>query len=69
MKMDKINRLFVFCVVAVALALPVLAQDGANGQSSTQVTKVPAGQKQKVKGVIVKRDVDDFIVRDDRQSD
>lgn len=61
MKIDKINRLFVFCVVAIALALPVLAQDG---QSPTQVQKVPAGQKQKVKGVIVKRDVDDFIIRD-----
>ncbi len=66
MKMDKINRLFVFCVVAIALALPVPAQDGANGQSSTQVQKVPAGQKQRVKGVIVKRDVDNLIVRDDR---
>ncbi|MEP7270412.1 MAG: OmpA family protein [Acidobacteriota bacterium] len=59
MKINKINRLFALFVIAAAIALPVLAQD-------TQVSRVPAGQRQKIQGVIVKRDVDNFVLRDER---
>ncbi|MCS6874339.1 MAG: OmpA family protein [Pyrinomonadaceae bacterium] len=43
-------------VLGVALSLSVLAQDA--------IRKVPAGQKMKVKGVVIARDKDRLIVRD-----
>jgi outer membrane protein OmpA-like peptidoglycan-associated protein len=43
---------------------PVLAQDTAKPAEQQQTVKVAAGTKQKIKGVIVSRDADNFILRD-----
>ncbi len=48
------------------MAFPVLAQSTGNQEGGPQILRVPAGQKQKIKGVIVKRDVDNFVLRDER---
>ena len=68
MSRNRMSVLFAFLVMVVGCALPVLAQDASKPASDggTQVMKVPAGQKQKIRGVIVKRDVDHFIVRDEQ---
>jgi hypothetical protein len=51
--------------LALSLSLPVAAQEAANAQSdSTRLSRVPAGQKQRLRGVIVKREADSFILRD-----
>src|SRR5262245_50458992 len=51
--------------LTLGLSLPVAAQGAANTQSdSTRVNRVPAGQKQRLRGVIVKREADSFILRD-----
>ncbi len=52
--------------LVIGLSMPVLAQDtnkAAQSDSSRQV-RVPAGQKQKMRGVILKRGADNFIMRD-----
>lgn len=51
----KVKKIFLV-VLGVALSLSVLAQDA--------IRKVPAGQKMKVKGVVIARDKDRLIVRD-----
>ena len=68
MNRNRISAFFAFLVIVAGCALPVSAQatSTAASQDSAQVMKVPAGQKQKIRGVIVKRDVDNFIVRDER---
>ena len=64
----KSNRFgLALCGLALAVA-PAFAQDAAkdaksNAQNANLVKMVP-GQKAKVAGVIVKRDADNFIVRD-----
>jgi outer membrane protein OmpA-like peptidoglycan-associated protein len=45
--------------LALGLSLPAAAQDDA-----ARVSRVPAGQKQQLRGVIVKREADSFILRD-----
>lgn len=55
--------------LALCLSVPALAQDQKASEQkeksdSTSVVKVPAGSKQKIKGVIVRRDADNFILRD-----
>jgi outer membrane protein OmpA-like peptidoglycan-associated protein len=67
MNRDRISAFFAFLVLVAVCALPVSAQDTSQAvsQDNTQVMKVPAGQKQKIRGVIVKRDVDNFIVRNE----
>jgi outer membrane protein OmpA-like peptidoglycan-associated protein len=54
--------------LVLGLSMPAFAQDtnktkSAQGDSSRQV-RIPAGQKTKVRGVILKRDADNFIMRD-----
>src|SRR5262249_34851510 len=52
----------------LALGLPAAAQDASKAKSAqsdtNRVVRIPAGQKQTVRGVIVKRDADSFILRD-----
>ncbi|MCG3162976.1 MAG: hypothetical protein JMDDDDMK_04345 [Acidobacteria bacterium] len=56
------------CGIVLGLSLPVVAQETSKEKSaqsdSSRVVRVPAGQKQKVRGVIIKRDADNFILRD-----
>jgi outer membrane protein OmpA-like peptidoglycan-associated protein len=47
----------------VVVGVPALAQDSAKADSS-QVVKIPTGVKKKVAGTIVRRDADNFILRD-----
>ena len=56
----------VFFGLILGLSLPALAQETdkvAQGDSS-RVVRVPAGQKQSIRGIIVKREADGFIMRD-----
>lgn len=46
----------------ISLSIPVMAQDDQADQSRT--VKLPAGTKQKVRGVILRRDADYFVMRD-----
>ncbi|MGE0101703.1 MAG: OmpA family protein [Blastocatellales bacterium] len=48
--------------ILIGLSLPVMAQDDQVDQS--RMVKVPAGVKQKIRGVIIKRDADSFVLRD-----
>jgi outer membrane protein OmpA-like peptidoglycan-associated protein len=60
------RNLIGLAMLSLALSLPAFAQEAnksAQGDSSRAV-RVPAGQKQKIRGVIVKRDADSFIMRD-----
>jgi len=66
MNRNRISAFFAFLVIVAVCALPVSAQDKAASQDNAQVMKVPAGQKEKIRGVILRRDVDNFIVRDER---
>jgi outer membrane protein OmpA-like peptidoglycan-associated protein len=51
--------------LTLGLSLPAAAQETANAQSDTsRLSRIPAGQKQKLRGVIVKREADSFILRD-----
>lgn len=54
--------------LALSLSTPALAQDGAKEKGAAadqgRAVKVAAGTKQKIKGVIVSRDADNFILRD-----
>src|SRR5262245_20274478 len=57
--------------LALSLSLPAAAQETANAQNaqnaqndSSRVSRIPAGQKQRLRGVIVKREADSFILRD-----
>ncbi len=52
--------------LTLGLSLPAVAQVTDKGAQvdSGRVVSVPAGQKQKYRGVIVKRDADSFILRD-----
>src|SRR5689334_19287054 len=64
MKRNLIGLLSLFGL-ALSLSLPAAAQETANAQSdSSRVSRVPAGQKQRLRGVIVKREADSFILRD-----
>jgi outer membrane protein OmpA-like peptidoglycan-associated protein len=55
-------------MLSLALSLPAFAQDANKDKSaqsdSSRAVRVPAGQKQKIRGVIIKRDADNFIMRD-----
>jgi outer membrane protein OmpA-like peptidoglycan-associated protein len=54
--------------LALGLSLPAFAQEAAKEKSaqsdSSRQVRIPAGQKQKIRGVILKRDADNFILRD-----
>ena len=64
MKMSRIMSLFALSILGLALSAPASAQE-----PSKEVLRVPAGQKQKIRGVILKRDPDNFILRDERGMD
>jgi len=55
-------------LLGLALSLPAFAQDANKDKSAqsdaSRTVRIPAGQKQKVRGVIIKRDADNFIMRD-----
>lgn len=53
-------------MLVLALAAPVFGQSAETSQAEAQVMRIPAGQKQKIKGVILKRDIDKLLVRDQR---
>ncbi|MDT5269867.1 MAG: OmpA-OmpF porin, family [Acidobacteriota bacterium] len=63
MKTSRTLRTFVgTCALALAIAPAVIAQDT---QSNTRSATVVSGQKMKLKGAIVRRDADSFVVQDD----
>jgi outer membrane protein OmpA-like peptidoglycan-associated protein len=58
-------------ILGLSLLVPVLAQDTENRQRTTadkdegnRISRAVAGQKQKVRGTIIKRDTDGFLLRD-----
>lgn len=51
------------CGLMVTASAQALAQEGANADSS-QVVKIPTGVKKKILGTIVRREADNFILRD-----
>lgn len=61
MKRQKFNLLFVL-VTGLLLLVPAFAQDPATG--GKRPSRVINGQKQKITGVIVKRDAESFVLRD-----
>src|SRR5437764_5914335 len=71
MRRNQLRQLLFVFVMGLALMAPAFAQDKnsntANNSSSN--SRVKAGQKQKVTGVIVKRDADSFVMRDMSGSD
>lgn len=63
MKTSRTLRTFVgTCALALALAPAALAQDT---QSNTRTAPAVSGQKMKLKGAVVRRDSDSFVVQDD----
>jgi OOP family OmpA-OmpF porin len=63
MKTSRTLRTFVgTCALALAVAPAVIAQDT---QSNTRTAAAVSGQKMKLKGAIVRRDADSFVVQDD----
>jgi outer membrane protein OmpA-like peptidoglycan-associated protein len=54
--------------LVLSFSLPALAQEATRERSvqseASRTVRIPAGQKQKIRGVIVKRDADNFIIRD-----
>src|SRR5215213_9193349 len=64
MKTSRTLRTFVgTCALALAFAPAALAQDTQQG--NTRTATVVSGQKTKLKGAIVRRDADSFVVQDD----
>jgi OmpA-OmpF porin, OOP family len=70
MRNNRSFQLLAFLLTAFALCLPAAAQTQENAdaskqtQSQSQPTRIAAGQKQKISGVIVSREADSMIVRD-----
>jgi outer membrane protein OmpA-like peptidoglycan-associated protein len=65
MKTSRTLRTFVgTCALALACAPAALAQDTQTSNTRTTTTVV-SGQKTKLKGAIVRRDADSFVVQDD----
>src|SRR5919112_743418 len=60
-----LRSLLAASALAVALAPVALAQDTQNNTSSTARSTVAAGQKTKLKGAVVSRGADSFVVQDD----
>ncbi len=64
---NKVRKLNVFVLTALAalvLSVPVTFAQGTDGNGA-QTRNVVAGQKMKLKGVVVARDTDRIVVRDD----
>jgi len=65
MRFEKTVQTFAACVLALAFAASVaVAQTNDPGVSSSSRTTVAAGQKMKLKGFVVRRDADTFVVQD-----
>src|SRR5688572_12529604 len=56
-------------LTAAALCLPATAQTQGSASTSSATIRVAAGQKQKISGVVLSREVDNLIVRDINGSD
>jgi outer membrane protein OmpA-like peptidoglycan-associated protein len=65
--MKKLSMLRALVLLSVALIVPASAQQ--NASSTANKTQVASGAKMKVKGMIVKRDQDTLIMRDQNGSD
>src|SRR5262245_61724784 len=66
-----LNLMFV-AIVALAVAVPTIAQDSTQAPqaaSSPQTARVAVGRKQKISGVVVSREADKMVVRDINGSD
>ena len=62
-------RLFLACAAVLVLGIPAVAQDQQTtttptAQTATATGHVNAGQKQKLSGVIIQRNIDNLTVRD-----
>ena len=67
MRRNQLSWLLAVCVMGLALVTGAWAQDKSTNNTSSNSgssKNVTAGQKMKLKGVIVKRDPDSFIMRD-----
>jgi len=66
MKRNQLSYFLFVLVVGLALSAQALAQETDKGakRDSPQKSQVTIGQKQKIKGVIVKREADSFVLRD-----
>ena len=61
------KRLLMASSLVLALVMPLLAQDTNSGPSKDEgrkIARATVGQKQKIRGTIVKRDPDGFVLRD-----
>jgi len=65
--MKKLLMLLLFCGLVMVPGYSAFAQDEKLDQS--QILKVPAGSKKKIEGVIISREPDSFILRDQTGSD
>src|SRR5215813_13715056 len=64
MKRNLIGLLLFGLMLGLGLTAAAQETDKAAQGDSSRVVRVPAGQKQTVRGIIVKRDADSFIMRD-----
>lgn len=64
MRVKNVGLLMIAGLISLALVSPAVGQT-----PDAQAVKVAAGQKQKVKGVIIKRDADSFVMRDQAGAD
>ncbi|MGH9836537.1 MAG: hypothetical protein ACRD9Y_26230, partial [Blastocatellia bacterium] len=61
MKSSKVVNLVLALLAGLVFTAPSLAQE--NGKSATQIT-VEAGKKQKISGIVVRREGNNLVVRD-----
>lgn len=71
MKRNQLSYFLFVLVVGLALSAQALAQEADKGakHGAPQKSPVTTGQKQKIKGVIVKREADSFVLRDQSGAD
>ncbi|HSO75664.1 MAG TPA: OmpA family protein [Blastocatellia bacterium] len=67
--MRKLSMLIALVVLMVAVVAPVTAQSSQSTQSTAPSTQVPSGAKMKVKGMILRRQNQDLIMRDQTGSE
>jgi outer membrane protein OmpA-like peptidoglycan-associated protein len=67
--MKTLSMLRALVVLSVALIVPVTAQQNGANQSATNTMQVASGAKMKVKGMIIRHDQGNIIVRDQAGSD
>jgi outer membrane protein OmpA-like peptidoglycan-associated protein len=61
----KLNVFLFTALAALVLSVAAIAQDNNGGSDTAQTRNVAAGQKMKLKGVVVAKDADKIIVKDD----